>query len=285
MIIWLASYPKSGNTWLRFFIICLLLKEDNINLKHLNNIKQFPTKSQYDKLNYKNINYENLNEISKYWIEAQKLINSDRSIKFFKTHNALCKIDKNIFTNNENSLGVIHIVRDPRNVVTSINNHFHHNSIEESKNFIFDESKGIFNKSKIKINQNFTLPQVIGSWKNHYNSWKLLKKNYLLIKYENLIKNPYLEFRKVADYLEVLLKIKFTKEDNEKAINLSDFERLKNIEKKEGFEESAIDNKTGKIETFFNLGPQNNWKKILNENVSHDISKKFELEMKELGYL
>ena len=106
-----------------------------------------------------------------------------------------------------------------------------------------------------------------------------------MIKYENLIKNPYLEFRKVADYLEVLLKLKFTKEDIEKAINLSDFERLKNIEKKEGFEESAIDNKTGKIETFFNLGPQNNWKKILNENVSHDISKKFELEMKELGYL
>ena len=27
MIIWLASYPKSGNTWLRFFIISLLMGE------------------------------------------------------------------------------------------------------------------------------------------------------------------------------------------------------------------------------------------------------------------
>ena len=61
MIIWLSSYPKSGNTWLRFFILSLLLKDQkDINLKDLENIKQFPTKSQYERLNIKNINYENL---------------------------------------------------------------------------------------------------------------------------------------------------------------------------------------------------------------------------------
>ena len=76
MIIWLSSYPKSGNTWLRFFIISLLLKDQKeIDLKDLEKIKQFPTKAQYERLNIKNINYESLNEISNYWERSQKIIN------------------------------------------------------------------------------------------------------------------------------------------------------------------------------------------------------------------
>ena len=45
-------------------------------------------------------------------------------IKFLKTHNMLCNIDKNYFTNSQNTLGAIYIVRDPRNVITSLKNHY-----------------------------------------------------------------------------------------------------------------------------------------------------------------
>jgi hypothetical protein len=286
MIIWLASYPKSGNTWLRFFIISLLLKDNNeVSLKHLEGIKQFPTNYHYKDFNISESDLGNLNKISNYWINAQKLINSDNRIRFFKTHNALLKIDNNFFTNEENTLGTIHIVRDPRNVISSVNNHYHHDSLEQSKKFIFDDTKGIFNRSKVEQNNIFALPQVIGSWKTHYNSWKLIKKNYLLVKYEDLIEKPELEFKKIANYLEPLLKLKFTHENISKAIQLSSFDRLKKIEEEEGFIESIKNMETGKKETFFNLGPKNDWKKILNKNISQEISKKFELEMKELGYL
>ena len=286
MIIWLASYPKSGNTWLRFFIISLLLKENNeVSLKHLQGIKQFPTNYHYKNFNISKSNLGNLNEISKHWINAQKAINSDNKIRFFKTHNALLKIDNNIFTNEENTLGTIHIVRDPRNVLTSVNNHFHHNSLEESKEFIFDKRKGIFNKSKIEQNNIFTLPQVIGSWQTHYNSWKLIKKNYLLVKYEDLIEKPKLEFKRITSYLEPLLKLKFTDKDVARAVELSSFDRLKKIEEKEGFVESAKNIETGKKETFFNLGPNNDWKKNLDKNITKEINEKFAIEMGELGYL
>ena len=286
MIIWLASYPKSGNTWLRFFIISLLLKDNNeVGLKHLEGIKQFPTNYHYKNFNISKSNLGNLNEISKHWINAQKVINSDNKIRFFKTHNALLKIDNNIFTNEENTLGTIHIVRDPRNVLTSVNNHFHHNSLEESKEFIFDERKGIFNKSKIEQNNIFTLPQVIGSWGTHYNSWKLIKKNYLLVKYEDLIEKPQLEFKRIASYLEPLVKLKFTDEDVSRAVKLSSFDRLKKIEENEGFVESVKNIETGKKETFFNLGPNNDWKKNLDKNVTNEINEKFAIEMGELGYL
>ena len=234
MIIWLASYPKSGNTWLRFFIISLLLKENNeVSLKNLEGIKQFPTNYHYKDFSISKPDLGNLNKISKYWLGAQKKINSDNKIRFFKTHNALCKLDNNIFTNEENTLGTIHIVRDPRNVLSSVNNHFHHKSLEESKEFILDERKGIFNKSKIEQSNVFTLPQVIGSWKTHYNSWKLIRKNYLLVKYEDLLEKPESEFKRIASYLEPLIKLKFTDENISKAIELSSFERLKKIEEKE----------------------------------------------------
>ena len=105
MIIWLASYPKSGNTWLRFFIVSLLLKENNeVSLKNLESIKQFPTNYHFRGFNLSKLDLGNLNKICKYWIAAQKIINSDNKIRFFKTHNALCKLDNNIFTNEENTL-------------------------------------------------------------------------------------------------------------------------------------------------------------------------------------
>ena len=127
MIIWLASYPKSGNTWLRFFIVSLLLKENNeVSLRHLEGIKQFPTNYHLRDFSISKPDLGNLNKISKYWLAAQKKINSDNKIRFFKTHNAMCRLDNNIFTNEENTLGIIHIVRDPRNVLSSVNNHFHH---------------------------------------------------------------------------------------------------------------------------------------------------------------
>ena len=286
MIIWLASYPKSGNTWLRFFVVSLLLKENNeVSLKHLEGIKQFPTNYHFRGFNLSKPDLGNLNKICKYWTAAQKIINSDNKIRFFKTHNALCKLNNNIFTNEENTLGTIHIVRDPRNVLSSVNNHFHHKSLEESKKFILDERKGIFNKSKIEQSNIFTLPQVIGSWKTHYNSWKLIRKNYLLVKYEDLIEKPESEFKRIASYLEPLLKVRFTNDNIVKAIELSNFDRLKKIEEKEGFFESVMNLETGKKETFFNLGPKNDWRNILNKSISDEICKTFKIEMKELGYI
>ena len=70
MIIWLASYPKSGNTWLRFFILSLFFGDKGeVNLDHIKNIEQFPSKSQFENLG---IDLKDLREISKNWINVQK---------------------------------------------------------------------------------------------------------------------------------------------------------------------------------------------------------------------
>ena len=70
MIIWLASYPKSGNTWVRFFILSLLFgNKRKINLDHLRNIEQFPSKSQFVGVE---LDLKNMREIAKNWITVQK---------------------------------------------------------------------------------------------------------------------------------------------------------------------------------------------------------------------
>ncbi len=49
MIIWLASYPKSGNTWVRSFLTSLLYTDDGKNdFSNLDKIKQFPGRYQFE---------------------------------------------------------------------------------------------------------------------------------------------------------------------------------------------------------------------------------------------
>ena len=73
MIIWIASYPKSGNTWLRSIIGSLLYSNDGIfNFQLIKNIKQFPSRSTLKDFTQ---NFNDINELSKYWILAQEKIN------------------------------------------------------------------------------------------------------------------------------------------------------------------------------------------------------------------
>ena len=286
MIIWLASYPKSGNTWLRSFIASLLFNEsDNLSLKSLSNIPQFPLRSHFNNF-VNNHEIDDLNKVSSYWIKSQQIINLDKKVKFLKTHHALCKINGSTFTNYENSLGVIYIVRDPRNVISSIKYHFSKENYIEAKNFLFDENKCLGKKfDETSKDKNRDMVTLIASWKTHYNSWKNFKKNYLLIKYENLVSNPYEEFTKISEYLAKLINIKIQEDKILKAVENNNFENLKKIENRDGFAEQAKDTNTGKTKSFFNLGPKNKWQEKLNIEISQSIEEKFEIEMKELGYL
>ncbi len=181
-----------------------------------------------------------LKEIGKNWILSQDRINADKNLRFFKTHNMLGKLNNHQFTDNKNTLGAIHVVRDPRNIITSLKNHLSFPTYNEAKEFMFnekqilslsDQEKERYEKYKTK----YPLPQIIGSWKTHYLSWKKMNKNYLLVKYENLIENPKLEFTKVAKYIGDLIKLKFDDDQINTAIKLSSFEKLENLEKKTWF--------------------------------------------------
>ena len=205
MIIWLASYPKSGNTWVRLFLNSLIYTNDKIS--NINNIHigQFPNRKHFKEITD---NVDDLSEFAKNCINAQLKINLSNKIKIFKTHHAYWTNGNNKFTNINTTLGVIYVVRDPRNIITSLKNHFNLNNYDDALNFLLDEKKVItFENQKIEIN----LPHIISSWKNHFNSWKKMEKNYLLIKYENLLSAPEEEFEKITNYIETIFDRKFEK--------------------------------------------------------------------------
>lgn len=281
MIIWLASYPKSGNTWVRSIISSILFSKDGIveDFTHLKNIDQYPTRKYFEGLVK---NYEDGVEIQKNWINSQIRINKDQKIKFFKTHHLYCKYGVNSFTDANNTLGVIHIVRDPRDLINSLKHHWSLSDNYESMNKLFDiqNATGL----KIEYDKDYSFPVMISSWKNHYNSWKKIKKNYLLIKYEDLIENPKLQIKVIIKYLQKFIKFEISDKKIQNIIKTTTFNNFKNLEKKGLFDESNL-NQAGDRKIFFNQGPNNNWKKFVNQEIIQKIENKFLEEMKELDYL
>ena len=286
MIIWLASYPKSGNTWIRSFLTSLLFSKDGeSDLSKIKQISQYPLREHFRSLVN---NIDDINQLSENWIASQDLLNLDNKIKFIKTHHVNCNIKGNSFTNYDNTFGVIYIVRDPRNVITSVMNHFSKKDYSQAKEFIFDEHKiigrNLDDNTKKKF-ENHEILTFISSWKTHYISWKNITKNFLLIKYENLVLDPKNEFKKIINYLSEKLKLHFPEKKFLRSIETNSFDNLKKQEEKDGFFENPIDKITGEKKKFFHLGPNNNWKNLLDKKITEEIQKKFEKEMKELGYL
>ncbi len=283
MIVWLASYPKSGNTWVRSFLSSLMYKDDGLADLNSMSISQYPLRVHFRGL----VNeFDNIKLLSEKWISSQDFLNLDNKIKFFKTHHVMCNLGKNSFTNYENTFGVIYIVRDPRNVITSVLNYYSKKNYEEAKEFLFDEGRiiGVDLSKKYEYENNNNIITLISSWKTHYNSWKNFKKNFLLIKYENLINNERNEFLKIRNYLEEKLNLKFSDSKFDTAISSNSFSKLKKIEEVEGFSENIKINSKPNV-NFFNLGPENNYKNLLDEKISKEIEKTFYSEMKELGYI
>ena len=278
MIIWLASYPKSGNTLIRSLLSSYFFSKDgNFNFEQLTNIKTFPSNGFFEALG---IDTSNENEIFKNYIQAQKLINEGKKKKiiFLKTHSSYCKLNNHNFTDDSNTLGVIYIVRDPRNVITSFANHFS-KSIEDAANSVLGDMYLMEPGTKCRTH--------IGKWNFHYNSWKNFKKNkVLLIKYEDLIENREVILKKILNFFGFLTKSNFQIDQKKinNVIKTTSFEEIKKIENEKGFFEAPENKYDGKKKTFFNLGSKNNWKILLDKNIVEKVQLTYKKEMLELGY-
>ena len=282
MIIWIASYPKSGNTWVRALIAHYFFSKDKKFYFEI--LKNIPNFNVSDFISEKTPLKSN-DDVIKNWLPAQNFINQKfKRNLFFKTHNACIKKNGNEFTNEKVSAGCIYVVRDPRNVVTSYKN-FENQTYENIAKNMFD-TKGYLSSNESTFKK-FGIKgiEIISSWAENYNSWvhNKYKIPVCLIKYENLCIDPYREFEKIFKFLKKISKEEKTQIDNERLKNTieeTSFENLKNLEKKEGFLE-----KQNRKVNFFNQGRENNWKEILPKEISSEIEKKFSREMGELGYL
>ena len=176
-----------------------------------------------------------ISEASKQWMPTQREINKDKKIKFFKTHSFLGNYQGNEFTSPETTLGAVYIVRDPRNVLTSLKNHY---SFDDDKalKMITDKTRSLMSN-----NGSYASLTFISSWAENYLSW--FRNNQfrkLFVKYEDLITNKYETFRDIIVFTNTLMnRVEgVDKSKLQKAIETTNFNVLKKKEISETFDES-----------------------------------------------
>ena len=276
-IVWIASYPKSGNTWMRYLLGNYFFNHnDKFDPNIISYLKKFYLDDELLNLNKLQDLKENPYNASKYWIKSQenlKILNGN--VAFLKTHNALVNINNNEFTNENLSLGIIHIVRDPRDVLISYSK-YRGISMEDAIKFMLAK-----NLIYVQNKNNLSEVEIIGSWSFHYNSWRngIIKIPRIIIKYEDLIDDCYNSFSKVIAFLSKLMNFEINDKKIRSSIKFSQFENLKKCEELNLFTENQG------TEKFFRTGKYRNWIKELEYDQVKIIEDNLSAELIELGYL
>ena len=234
-IYWIASYPKSGNTWMRAIISSLLFTTDGkFNFGLFKLIEQFEKRKWFNFVNNKEFT---MRDISKYWIEAQERIiiedNYNFLYNFFKTHSLNGKFDQNDFTNDKVTGGIIHVVRDPRDVALSFSKHRGEN-IDATIDFMI-------NKSAMFPFDGERITTFISRWDLHFLSWQKINVPKLLITFEELFTDTKKTLNVIESFLKNELKIDIdnTKNKIENIVQSTKFDELKDFEEKNGFNEAT----------------------------------------------
>ena len=277
MIIWLSSYPKSGNTYIRSFLSAYFFTNNGeFNFQLLKFIEQFPDRQFFN-------GFINTKEkASEEWLPIQREIIKSKKVRFLKTHSAYGSLNNSPFTSSEVTIGGIYIVRDPRNVLLSLMNHFSLNE-DGALEMLCDQNRGI--KSE---DNNYATYSFLSTWSNHLKSWSNIKSfKTILIKYEDLENNSEKVLNNLVKFTNDLLKNNkgIDHQKFNRALETTNFGKLKKKENKEGFSEAMFSKKKNEKIPFFNMGFKSDWKKILNKSTVKKIEEKFRKEMMEIGYL
>ena len=271
--IFLASYPKSGNTWLRAIILSALQQKNIINIKDLSKIRLLSDKMNFT--SFKNKIYEKKGLIDYDWMSkniilCQKKLNENTKYNFFfKTHSVRHKS----FTNETVNAGFIYIVRDPRDIVVSLSNFLGIN-LDEAINQV------VFNK-QLMTNANGAR-ELVSNWELNIKSWLEYKSvPCLFIRYEDLLIKPNNIIFKIIAFINIITNknILNNKKNIDKIIKNTSFKILQSQEFLNGFDEASKHSK------FFRSGTLNQWKGILSNTQVQIIDNNLQPLMKYFNYI
>ena len=269
----IASYPKSGNTWLRSIIGNFYNFGKDFSLNDLKSIPLLSIKKHFNEFEdkvYVNNNDLHFDWISQNIIKCQNILNSKPNhLNIFKTHSARHKN----FTNETVNAGFIYIVRDPRDIIVSLKN-FSGKEIDKTINdFLFSKS--------LMISTNGA-QELLSTWELNVQSWL----NYntvprLMIKYEDLKLNPKKIILNIKEFLNKIhrLNINLRDQDIDTILENTNFNNLRDLEDKNGFDEATKHSK------FFRSGKSNQWKDVLSNTQVKLIEKNLKSLMRYFNYI
>jgi hypothetical protein len=249
-IIWLASYPKSGNTWVRAFLANLYA--DRGEPVPLNELSRYcdddSLPERYSELAGQPSDTLDFATISRLRPQVHALIAdaSDRSV-FVKTHNMSGSSEGYPLHNPDVGAAAICVVRNPLDVVVSMVHSFGL-SADEVIDYLGNEGVATENDA-------LHVSQLLGSWSQHVASWTTeAAPRLLVLRYEDLLEKPAKNFGKIAN----LVAQGIDRARVERAIRNSGFQSLAMLERRDGFVE-----RSAKAKHFFRAGRAGQWRTAL----------------------
>ncbi|MCR9140385.1 MAG: sulfotransferase domain-containing protein [Alphaproteobacteria bacterium] len=271
-IVWLASYPKSGNTWTRVFLANYLANREEplaINDVHRFGMGDSIAKS-YQMVTQGRVDLNDQAQVLKARdLVLQAIVRNNADVNFVKTHN-ICGSAHNVELIPERyTRSAVYIIRNPLDVVLSFARHFG-----------YDQEHAVTamgHSHHVTTPDGPTIWQFLGSWTDHVQSWTLERRfPVLVLRYEDLLTAPEEHFGRLLEHIGIPPEA----ERLEKAIRFSSFKELKKQEDDSGFVE-----KSPKTDSFFAKGTSGQWKTDLPPELARKLRKQHRKTMKKFGYL
>lgn len=271
-LFWLASYPKSGNTWMRAFLANYVFDQPEpvpVNQLHKLGIGD-AIASAYTKVlgsGFDPTNPADSARVREPFFKA--LVANGADINLVKTHNQNnvafgCNLIPAHYTR-----GAIYIIRDPRDMVISYASHL---------GMGVDRAiEGMNTVDNATAADEKNVHQFLGRWSDHVTSWTRSKKFAVtVIRYEDMLERPEKTFGTVIRRVGMPVE----KDRLAKAIEFSSFDKLRGQEEETGFVENSE-----KQERFFRKGTSGQWREELTPDQVARIEADHGRVMRKYGYL
>ncbi len=274
-IVWLASYPRSGNTWTRSFLHSLLAAlQGRPAAQDINDMGALTTWDVYPiwwrDLLAKPLAETGAAEAAALRPRAQARIAAEaRGVVFVKTHNALVLSHGHPTINFKVTSGAVYIVRNPLDVAVSLAHHF---AIDQ------DAAIQRLNDPGYAIdNHEGGAGEIYGAWRENVLSWtRRPSRTLFVMRYEDMLDRPRETFARLARHL----LLEPTEAQLEAAIAASSFERLAGQESAAGFRE-----KPRQSASFFRAGRAGQWQEVLTPRQVEAVVTANREQMERFGYL
>jgi hypothetical protein len=270
-LIWLASYPKSGNTWLRAFLHNYLRNPEKPY--DINRLLDF-TATENDAGLYKAYDPRPASQFSFADVQRMRpllhrdLTESFPGSVFVKTHNAALAVEGVPLQTPDVTAGSIYIVRDPRDIAISYASHLGV-PIDRVIRLMGDPAATVGGDDAHVFER-------LGSWSLHIQSWAGRRDpRCLLLRYEDMQIDPLRSFGRVVAFLG-------TTPDPDRlaqAIRFSAFDQLRDQEQSNGFIE-----RPAQSQQFFRSGRSGQWRDLLTPAQRAQIEADHGVEMERCGY-